>query len=92
MTRLVRTRGRLIAVLTILVASILLTWVASVVLGSGSGGNVKPGIDMTTPSVTPTPTPVATETATPTAPDTGAPAEAPAVPAPQPPAPPAPPV
>ena len=69
MTRLVSTRGRAIAVLTILVASVLLTWVGIVVLGSHGGGHVRPGIDITTPP------PAPTDTATPAPPQNLPPVE-----------------
>ncbi len=85
MTRLVHTRGRLIAVLIILVASLLLIWVLSVVLGSHRGGDVRPGIDITTPSPAPTDTatPAAPENATPAGQDPGVPAEPPVADEPQ---------
>ena len=85
MTRLVRTRGRLIAVLIILVASLLLIWVLSVVLGSHRGGDVRPGIDITTPSPAPTDTatPAAPENTTPAGQDPGVPAEPPVADEPQ---------
>lgn len=85
MTRLVRTRGRLIAVLIIIVASLLLIWVLSVVLGSHRRGDVRPGIDFTTPIPAPTDTAtsVAPESTTPVEQETGAPVEAPVVNDPQ---------